>query len=87
MPPFICAVYKSPKKSELYLYVPKKEDFSRVPAELLQHFGKPVLVTVLALTPGRQFARVEPQKLQLALETQGFYLQMPPTDAQQRVAW
>lgn len=87
MSPLLCAIYKSRKKSELYLYLAKKDDFSKIPAALLEQFGPPELVTVMALTENRQFARIDLKKLLLALDTQGFYLQLPPSDPEQRVAW
>lgn len=74
----LVAVYKSPKKDETYLYVPKAQGLSRVPAALLELFGTPRHVMDLPLRPGRDLARVSEARLREALSTQGFYLQMPP---------
>lgn len=74
----ICAVFKSPKKDEMYLYVDKKEGLERVPEELLGHFGEPIEVMTLLITAEKKLARAEGSKVLDAIESQGFYLQMPP---------
>ncbi|HVL01354.1 MAG TPA: YcgL domain-containing protein [Dongiaceae bacterium] len=74
-----CAVYRSPKKEGMYLYVLRQENpFAELPAPLLQHFGAPGHVLDLDLTPERKLARVQVTDVIQALRTQGFYLQMPP---------
>ena len=74
----ICSVYKSPKKSEMYLYVDKKEGLSRVPEALLEMFGKPIDAMTLLVTPQKKLARVDADKLLQELRDKGYYLQMPP---------
>ncbi|WP_421865760.1 YcgL domain-containing protein [Motiliproteus sp.] len=74
----ICSVYKSPKKSDMYLYVDKKEGLARVPETLLEMFGTPKEAMTLLVTPGKKLARVEAPKLLAALRDPGYYLQMPP---------
>lgn len=74
----LCHIYKSPADNEMYLYVPQREDFARVPKALLEKFGQPQRVTTLLLTPERQLARADTEKVLQALRTQGFYLQLPP---------
>ncbi|MBC3767233.1 YcgL domain-containing protein [Neptunicella marina] len=74
----LCAVYKSSKKAETYLFVNKRDDFSDVPDSLLQTFGKPLFVMMLLLKPSRKMAISDPHAVKLALEQQGFYLQLPP---------
>ena len=74
----ICAVYKSPKKAEMYLYVDKKEGLARVPEALLERFGEPVEAMTLLVTPEKKMARVEAGKLLQEIRDNGFYLQMPP---------
>ncbi|MEC8102710.1 MAG: YcgL domain-containing protein, partial [Pseudomonadota bacterium] len=49
----LCDVFKTRKKDEMYLYVEKKEGFSRVPDELMDMFGKPELAMTLLLTPDK----------------------------------
>jgi uncharacterized protein YcgL (UPF0745 family) len=74
----ICAVYRSRKKSEMYLYVPVRDKFEQVPKALLDQFGQPELVMMLSFSAKQQLARVDIDKVQQALQEQGFYLQMPP---------
>ncbi|MEM6050163.1 YcgL domain-containing protein [Erwinia sp. P7711] len=73
-----CVIYRSSKRDQTYLYVEKKDDFSRVPAELLQGFGKPQLAMLLPLDGSKKLANADLTKVKAALEEQGFYLQVPP---------
>lgn len=74
----LCEIYKSLREEEMYLFVDKKDQLSRVPAPLLNHFGKTRLVTTLALTAERKLARADAAKVIDAIRDQGYYLQMPP---------
>ena len=76
----LCAVYKTRKKQGMYLYVPKKDVFDDVPDPLMQRFGKPELVTLLALDKREKIAGIDKQKLTDELNSNGFYLQMPPKE-------
>ncbi|WP_428771532.1 YcgL domain-containing protein [Vibrio sp.] len=73
----LCSIYKSSKKEGTYLYVPKKDDFSQVPDSLMQMFGKPQFVMVIKLD-GRKLAQVDIEKVTASLESDGFFLQLPP---------
>lgn len=74
----LCAIYKSIKKNETYLYVPKRDDFSRVPEPLMQMFGTPSLVMLFDLNGNKPLIRADKQEVQNKLKEQGYYLQMPP---------
>ena len=74
----LCAVYKSSKKQETYLYVPGRDDFSKVPEALLITFGTPVFIMIMPLKKDRELARVHIDKLRTELKTKGFSLQLPP---------
>ncbi|MBB3104977.1 YcgL domain-containing protein [Azomonas macrocytogenes] len=76
----ICSIYRSPRKSEMYLYVDKREALARVPEALLATFGPPQHAFDLVLTPERQLAREDVSKVLANLEKQGFHLQMPPPE-------
>lgn len=78
----ICQIFRSPHKPETYLYVDKAEGMDRVPEALLAQFGEPQPVMVLALDGSRKLARVQVAEVLEKIETQGFFLQMPPTDAE-----
>lgn len=74
----LCAVYRSPKKDQTYLFINKRDDFSQVPEALLQTFGTPSLVTVINLAKQDKLALADIDKVKAALSEQGFYLQLPP---------
>jgi uncharacterized protein YcgL (UPF0745 family) len=73
-----CWIYRSPKKEEMYLYVPVEGDFSNVPDVLLKKFGPPEKVMELTLNSKRKLAREEVDVVMQNLLSQGFHLQMPP---------
>lgn len=73
-----CVIYRSPQRDQTYLYVEKKDDFSRVPEELLKGFGKPQLAMMLPLDGSKKLVNADLTKVKLALEAQGYYLQLPP---------
>ncbi len=51
-----CVIYRSTKREQTYLYVEKKDDFSRVPDELMRSFGTPQMAMLLPLD-GRMGAK------------------------------
>ncbi|MGL5007770.1 MAG: YcgL domain-containing protein [Plesiomonas sp.] len=73
-----CAIYKSIKREETYLFLEKRDDFSRVPNELLQSFGTPQLVMLFPLDGSHKLVSTDVNKMKIALLEQGFYLQIPP---------
>ncbi|UYM15020.1 YcgL domain-containing protein [Endozoicomonas euniceicola] len=80
MKKLLVSIYKSSRRDEMYLYVQKQERLQKVPAPLLEVFGKEQHVMDLLLTPERQLARVEADQVINDIETRGFFLQMPPSD-------
>ena len=74
----LCAVYKSPKKAQTYLFVKKRDDFSEVPDALKTTFGTPALVTVINLANKDKLAMADIDKVRENLVDKGFYLQLPP---------
>ncbi|MBS0847125.1 YcgL domain-containing protein [Citrobacter sp. JGM124] len=73
-----CVIYRSSKRDQTYLYVEKKDDFSRVPEELMKGFGTPVLAMMLPLDGSKTLAHADLNKVKQALEQEGYYLQIPP---------
>lgn len=73
-----CVIYRSTRREQTYLYVEKKDDFSRVPAELMAGFGKPQLAMLLPLDGRKKLAGADLDKVKQALLEQGYYLQLPP---------
>ncbi|ACT06847.1 protein of unknown function DUF709 [Dickeya chrysanthemi Ech1591] len=73
-----CVIYRSSRREQTYLYVEKKDDFSRVPEELMKSFGQPHLVMILPLDGSKKLASADIEKVKQMLSDQGFYLQLPP---------
>ncbi len=71
-------IYKSLKKDYLYLYLVNRDDFSKVPEELLNNFGKLEFVMELALTEDKKLAKEDAKKVIESLNTKGFFIQLPP---------
>ena len=74
----LCQVYRSPKQAEMYLYVQKTEGLSRVPAPLLKRFGEAEVIMMVMLNSERRLARVDVDEVMSLIDSQGYYLQMPP---------
>lgn len=74
----LCAIYKSPKKDQTYLFIKNRDDFSPVPEALMKTFGTPVLVTIINLATKDKLGMADINKVRGNLDEQGFYLQLPP---------
>lgn len=74
----LCAIYRSPRKEGMFLYVAKRDQFDAVPEALMQQFGKPQFVMFFNLVGEKPLKRVKNNDVLQAIEQQGFYLQMPP---------
>lgn len=73
-----CYIYKCLRKPETYLFVLKENDFSAVPAPLLDALGKVEKVIDIELTPQRKMARGNAHQIINDLKQTGFHLQLPP---------
>lgn len=71
-------VYKSRRMSDTYLYVPRNADLSELPDALRERFGEGEAFLDIELHCDRHLAQADPVKVLEALQTQGFYLQLPP---------
>lgn len=69
----LCVIYRSSKRDQTYLYVEKKDDFSRVPEELMQGFGKPQLAMILPLDGRKKLVNADIEKVKKALTEQGLF--------------
>lgn len=76
------SVFKSPKKAELYLYVPQDDGLEKLPNELLVMFGEPAHVIDFELSPERKLAREDSKTVIDALQKKGYYMQMPPNEVE-----
>lgn len=76
----LCAIYKSPRKRDTYLYLNKRDAFDVIPKALSEMFGQPQFVMMLQLTEAKKLANADTSKVLTALAEQGFYLQLPPPE-------
>ncbi|PCI59350.1 MAG: hypothetical protein COB35_11480 [Gammaproteobacteria bacterium] len=74
----LCAIYKSAKKAQTYLFVNKRDDFATVPEALMTTFGTPTLVTLINLATKDKLAMADINKVKENLINKGYYLQLPP---------
>lgn len=74
----LCAIYKSAKKEQTYLFVKTRDDFSSVPEALMLTFGTPTLVTLINLATKTKLGLADLAKVKANLHEQGYYLQLPP---------
>ncbi len=74
----LCAIYKSSKKEQTYLFVKTRDDFSAVPETLMATFGTPTLVTLVNLATKDKLGFADLAKVSASLTEQGYYLQLPP---------
>lgn len=79
-------VYKSQLKPDTYVYVPRRDDFSALPAPLLTSLGALTFVLDVALDAQRRLAQADPDKVRSDMvrsdmSERGFYLQVPPSVA------
>lgn len=58
-----CVIYRSSKRDQTYLYVEKKDDFSRVPEALMKGFGQPQLAMMLPLDGRKKLVNAELEKV------------------------
>lgn len=77
-----CRVYRCKKQPEMYLYLregldPESED---IPEALRARTGRLEEVMQLELHPGRTLARAKVELVIGALQSQGWFLQMPPPE-------
>jgi len=73
-----CVIYKGRRRADTYLYIEHDDDFSRVPAALLDMLGHMERVMELELAADRTLAQADPEQVRRLLREQGYYLQMPP---------
>lgn len=77
----IVQVFRSRRREDTYLIVDRSDGLARVPESLLAQFGPAEPSFTFLLTPDRRLARAEPGAVLEALEARGFYLQLPPPEA------
>ena len=78
------SAYKTAKKEGLFLFVPQGQDLADLPEALKVFFGEALHVIDFELTEDRKLAQEDTQEVLANLQSQGYHLQMPPTEEQKR---
>jgi uncharacterized protein YcgL (UPF0745 family) len=73
-----CYVYRSSRKADTYIYLPKKDEFDDIPEALMRVFGEPEFALEFQLTADRTLAQEDPAEVLENINERGFHLQMPP---------
>ena len=71
-------VYRSARRAETYIYMPKDDNFEDLPEALRKHFGEGTGFLEFCLHEEKYLAQADPKQVLSALREQGFYLQLPP---------
>lgn len=66
-----CVIYRSSKRDQTYLYVEKKDDFSRVPEALMKGFGQPQLAMMLPLDGRKKISQCRARKSKTGVKRAG----------------
>ncbi|MBE0419397.1 YcgL domain-containing protein [Pseudoalteromonas nigrifaciens] len=74
----LTAVYKSKKKADSFLFIEKRDDFTKVPEPLMAMFGQPKYVMLINLAKREVLGTADLETVKAALTEKGYYLQIPP---------
>ena len=72
--------YRHEKKEGMFLFIRHNLAWQTLPDPLQQQFAHKSEVTRFVMTPTRKLARADSATVWQALNDQGYYLQMPPSD-------
>ncbi len=73
-----CFVYRSQKKSGMYLYLSEKDNFTKVPDTLIKLLGELTFSFEFDLSEDRKLVREESKEVIRIMQESGYFLQMPP---------
>jgi len=75
------STYRHNRKENTYLFLASTMKWDDLPEALRTQFSIEAKVIDFDMSPTRKLARADSQQVWTALSTQGYYLQMPPSDA------
>ncbi len=73
-----CFVYRSQKKSGMYLYLRERDEFEDVPKSLMKLLGELTFSFEFNLSEDRKLVREEAKEVIRIMKESGYFLQMPP---------
>ena len=65
-------VYKSSKKLRTYLYIERKDDFSKIPGAMLEAFGNPKFMMAFMPQKHKVLQKISREELLEALDTRAY---------------
>lgn len=74
------STYRHNRKENTYLFIAHSTKWETLPEALRQQFSLDAKVIDFEMTPTKKLARSDSKQVWNALTTQGYYLQMPPSD-------
>lgn len=72
-----CYIYRCSRKEDLYIYLIEKDDFSRVPAEIISGLGITEFSMELEITADTRLVKEDVSTVMKNLDEKGFHLQLP----------
>ena len=72
-----CYVYRSERKNETYVYMKAGVEMTELPESVTKFMGDLTQVLEVDLSK-KKLAHADVKQVMAAIETQGFYLQLPP---------
>jgi len=72
-----CNIYRSSKKADTYLYLPKDSQIEDVPQGLSKLLGNMEHVLELDLAERTELANEDIEQVRESLQSQGYFLQLP----------
>jgi len=73
-----CLVYRSTRRADTYVYVPREESLAKLPDGLRRQLGRLEFALEFDLTAERRLARGDARVVLAQIEDCGYYLQLPP---------
>ncbi len=73
-------IYKGSRKPDTYVYLTAEDDFSQLPEAILSLMGEMQFVLEVDLAKRDKLAQADINSVRESLQSQGFYIQLPPGD-------
>jgi len=73
----VCYIYRCSRKPDMYIYLAKEDDFSKVPKDVYNSLGIIEFAMELELGSDMKLAKEDPAEIISKLESNGFHLQLP----------
>lgn len=78
--PVDCHVYRSKFKQGMYIYLVEKDGFGSIPNDLRRRLGTLEFAFSMTLEETKKLVRIEAKTVMKQLQSDGFFLQMPPAN-------